>query len=89
MTLSIDIQHNSIECHYAECRYTDCRYADCRYSECHYAECRDYLNVMLNNVVMLCVVSLEAPLVQALTFLTKLKIFHFDKRSSLLPKSGR
>jgi len=35
-TLSIDIQHNSIEC--------------------HYAECRDYLNVMLN-VVMLSVVA--------------------------------
>ncbi len=44
-TLSIDIQHNSIECHHAECRY---------------AECRDYLNVMLSvvrlNVVMLSVV---------------------------------
>ncbi len=42
-TLSIDIQHNSIEC--------------------HYAECRDYLNVMLNvvmlNVVMLNVVMLN------------------------------
>ncbi len=42
MTLSIDIQHNSIECQYADCRY---------------AECRDYLNVMLSifmlNVVML------------------------------------
>ncbi len=46
MTLSIDIQHNSIECHYAECLY---------------ANCRDYLNVMLNvimlNVVMLSVVA--------------------------------
>ncbi len=24
-TLSIDIQHNSFECHYAECRYAECR----------------------------------------------------------------
>jgi hypothetical protein len=42
MTLSKDIQHNSIECHYAKCYYT---------------ECRDYLNVILSvvrlNVVML------------------------------------
>ncbi len=48
MTLSIDIQHNSIECHYAECLYDDCR---------------DYLNVMLSfimlNVVMLNVVMLN------------------------------
>ncbi len=29
MTLSIDIKHNNIECHYAEC---------------HYAEFNDYLN---------------------------------------------
>jgi hypothetical protein len=43
MTLSIDIQHNSIECHNAECCY---------------AECRDYLNVMLS-VVMLIVVRLN------------------------------
>ncbi len=43
MTLSIDIQHNSIECHYAEC---------------HYAECRNYINVMLN-VVMLSVIRLK------------------------------
>jgi hypothetical protein len=46
MTLSIDIQHNSIERHYAECRdylnikcYTECHYAECHYAECHYAEC--------------------------------------------------
>ncbi len=38
MTFSIDIQHNS--------------------KECHYAECRDYLNVMLN-LVMLSVVRLN------------------------------
>jgi hypothetical protein len=48
MTLSIDIQHNRIECHYAEC---------------HYAECGDYLNVMLSvvmlNAVMLSVVRLN------------------------------
>jgi hypothetical protein len=48
MTLSIDIHHNSIECHY---------------SEYHYAECFDYLNVTLSvirlNVVML---SVKAPL---------------------------
>ena len=48
MTLSIDIQHNSIECHYAECLYADCR---------------DYLNVMLSvvrlNVVMMSVVMLS------------------------------
>ncbi len=25
MTLSTDIQHNSIECHYAEFRYAECR----------------------------------------------------------------
>jgi hypothetical protein len=43
-TLSIDIQHNTIECHYAKC--------------CRYAECRDYLNVMLS-VVMLIVVMLN------------------------------
>jgi hypothetical protein len=43
MTLNIDIQHNSIECQYAECRY---------------AECHDYLNVMLN-VIMLSVVRLN------------------------------
>ena len=47
-TLSLYIQHNSIECHYAEC---------------HNAECRDYLNVMLSvvmlNVVMLSVVRLN------------------------------
>jgi hypothetical protein len=47
MTLCIDIQHNSIECHNAEC--------------C--AECRDYLNVMLSvvmlNVIMLIVVMLS------------------------------
>jgi hypothetical protein len=41
MTLSIDIQHNSVECHYVEC---------------HYAESRDYLNVMLS-VIMLSVVA--------------------------------
>ncbi len=48
MTLSIDIQHNSIECHYAECRY---------------AGCHDNLNVMLSvimlNVVMLSVIRLN------------------------------
>jgi hypothetical protein len=52
MTLSIDIQHNSIEFHYAECRY---------------AECCDYLNVMLSvlmlNVVMLSVVMLNVVMV--------------------------
>ncbi len=46
MTLSIDNQHNCIECHYAEF---------------HYAECWDYLNVMLSvvmlNVLMLSVVA--------------------------------
>jgi hypothetical protein len=49
MTLSIDIQHKSIECHYAEC---------------HYAECRDYLNVMLN-VIMLSVVRLNVIILSA------------------------
>jgi hypothetical protein len=44
MTFSIDIQHSSIECHYAEN---------------HYAECCDYLNVMLS-VIMLNVVMLSA-----------------------------
>ncbi len=48
MTLSINIQHNSKECHYAECRY---------------AESRNYLNVMLSvvmlNVVVLSVVRLN------------------------------
>jgi hypothetical protein len=52
MTLSIDIQHNSIEGHYAEFRYD---------AEFRYAECCDYLNVMLSvvivNVVMLSVVA--------------------------------
>jgi hypothetical protein len=47
-TLSIDIQQNSFECHYAECCY---------------AECHDYLNVMLSviklNVIMLNVVMLS------------------------------
>ncbi len=47
-TLSKDIRHNSIECHYAEYRY---------------AECHNYLNVMLSaillNVVMLSVVRLN------------------------------
>jgi hypothetical protein len=42
MALSIDLQHNSIECRIADCRY---------------AECRDYLNVMLS-VVMLSVIRL-------------------------------
>ncbi len=46
MTLSIGIQHNNIECHYAECLYD---------------ECRDYLNVMVSvimlNVVILSVVA--------------------------------
>jgi hypothetical protein len=37
MTLSIDIHHNSIECHYAECCY---------------AECHDYLNDMLSDVTL-------------------------------------
>ncbi len=40
MTLSIDIQHNSIECHYAECRYAECSNAECHYAECHSAKCR-------------------------------------------------
>jgi hypothetical protein len=47
MTLSIDIQHKSIECHCAECLYADCH---------------DYLNVMLSvirpNVIMLSVIRL-------------------------------
>ncbi len=43
MTLSIDIQHNSIECHYAECRdYLNVM-----------------LSVILLNVVMLSVVRLN------------------------------
>ncbi len=55
MTVSIDIQHNNIKCHYAPCRYAECRYA----------ECHDYLNIMLSvvmpsvarlNVIMLSVV---------------------------------
>jgi hypothetical protein len=29
-TLSIDTQHNSIECNYAQCRYAECRYAEYR-----------------------------------------------------------
>jgi hypothetical protein len=48
MTLSIDIQHLSIECHYAEWCYADCR---------------NYLNFMLSvvmlNVVMLNVVMMS------------------------------
>jgi hypothetical protein len=40
MTLSIDIQIDSIECHYAECCYAEYHYAVCRKAECHYAECR-------------------------------------------------
>jgi hypothetical protein len=50
VTLSIDTQYSSIECHYAECRYAECHYAECRYTDCrcaecsyaenHYAECR-------------------------------------------------
>ncbi len=43
MTLSIEVQHNSIECHYADFRY---------------AECLNYLNVMMS-VVMLNVVMLN------------------------------
>ncbi len=47
-TLSIDIQHNSFEFHYAECCY---------------AECHDYLNVMLSvimpNVIRLNVIMLN------------------------------
>ncbi len=59
MTLSIGIQHNNIDCHYAECRdYLNVILS--RYAECSYAECRDYLNVILSvvmlNVVMLSVV---------------------------------
>jgi hypothetical protein len=38
-TLSIDIQHNSFECHYAECHYAECHYAECRHAECRYVEC--------------------------------------------------
>jgi hypothetical protein len=49
MALSIDIQRDSIECHYAECRYP---------------ECHDYLNIMLSEVrldiVMLSVVAPSA-----------------------------
>jgi hypothetical protein len=48
MTLSIDIQHDSIG------RY---------YAQCHYAECRDYFNIMLSvvrlSVFMLSVVRLN------------------------------
>ncbi len=50
-TLSIGIQHNNIECHYAECSY----------SECRYAECHNYLNVILS-VVRLSVVAPEQTL---------------------------
>jgi hypothetical protein len=52
MTLTIDIQHNSIEC--------------------HYAECCDYLNVMLN-VIMLSVVRLN---VIMLSVVAPLQKFH-------------
>ena len=57
MTLSKDIQHNSIECHYAEC---------------HYAECHNHLNIMLNiimlNVVMMSVVLLgSGPILKSYT----------------------
>ncbi len=46
-TLSINIHHNGIECHYAECRYT---------------ERRDYLNVMLSVVRMnVFILSVVAP----------------------------
>jgi hypothetical protein len=41
-----------VECRYAECHYAECRYAECHYAECRYADCRDYINVMLN-VLML------------------------------------
>ncbi len=48
MTLSIEVQHDSIECHYADFRY---------------AECLNYLNVMMSivmlNIVMLSVVRLN------------------------------
>ncbi len=48
MTLSIDIQHNSIECHYAECLYADCH---------------DFLNVMLSAIMLNVVrLSIVAPL---------------------------
>ncbi len=57
-TLSIDIQLNNIECHYAEFHY-----AECHYAECHYTECSCYLNFMLIvimlNVIMLSVVRLK------------------------------
>jgi hypothetical protein len=46
MTLSIGIQRNTFECHYAKCRF---------------AECHGYLNVILSvtmlNVIMLSVVA--------------------------------
>ncbi len=62
MTLSIDIQHNSIECHYAECRYAECHYAECSKAECRYAECRIVLlypqiDKSLKNTLLIYVIS--------------------------------
>jgi hypothetical protein len=39
MAISIDIRHESIDCHYAEYLYAECLYAECLYAECLYAEC--------------------------------------------------
>jgi hypothetical protein len=55
MTLSTDIQYNSIVCHYAEFRY---------------AECRDYSNFMLC-VVMLSVVRLNVIILSVLEWYNK------------------
>ncbi len=55
MTLSVNSQHNSIECHYAKSRY---------------AERRDYLNIMLSvvmlNVIMLNVFMLNVVMVSVI-----------------------
>ncbi len=55
---SIDIQHNSVECHYAECRYAACRYADCR-DYLNVIPSDDMMSVVMLNVVMLSVVMLN------------------------------
>jgi hypothetical protein len=67
MTLSIDTQHNSVECHYAERRYAECRH----YAERRYAESHDFfvmLNVIMPNVIMLSVVRLNVILLSVLSF---------------------
>ncbi len=63
MKLSIDCHYAEYcysECRYAkysysECRYAEYSYAQCRYEEYSYSECYDYLNEIMN-VVMLSVV---------------------------------